>query len=152
MAKKGKKQTKPFCWDIPAPHESVDAFLYFLQSPPKPAKLTVPFVVHKPSGWKIPRWLDAYAYADHLIEQILAHWKEDWQCPRDDGALAQILGVHDMGQYKSRSFGEVIRKKFPLAADSPFDHRFHESVCRHAAQLITGWAQQIIQLAIDEYR
>jgi hypothetical protein len=63
-----------------------------------------------------------------------------------------VLGVRDQGQYKSRSFGEIIRKTFPLAVDSPFEHRFHESVCRQAAQMITSWAQQIIQLAIDEHR
>jgi hypothetical protein len=64
MAKTGKKQRKPFQWELPAPHEAVDAFAYFLQRPPRPAKRTLSFIVHKPSGWKIEKLLDAHAYAD----------------------------------------------------------------------------------------
>src|SRR5215208_6565360 len=129
MARKSK-QVKPQRWDLPGADKAQDALRYFYERPRTPAKITLPFVIHNPSGWKRKRLLDAHFYVTELRNSILERWQEDWQQPRKDGALAHILNVQDKGQYKSRTFGETVRKAFAQPSNSAFISRFHESICR----------------------
>src|SRR5690348_6865245 len=103
MAGASKKKTAAFRWTIPASSESISAFEYFRERPPEPSKLTLPFELHKPSRWKLDRCLVASDHKALLLERILAEWKEDPKSPREDGALALVLGMQENTKYKART-------------------------------------------------
>jgi hypothetical protein len=151
MARK-EKQAKPEHWDIPDLAKIQAGLRYFYERPRTPAKLTLPFVLFNPSGRKLKRLREAHIHATDLRGRILEQWQDDWQKPRQDGALAHILSVQDKGHYKSRTFGEIVRKRFAQDSSSAFISRFHEGICRDCAQDITGWAQKVIKLAVEDYR
>jgi hypothetical protein len=152
MARRTKQGVEAFRWALPSSEQVAEALAYFYTRPRPPSKSTLIFKQHNPSPWKVHRQIEAYLYGMDLLEKILDRWEEDWQRPRTDGALAYLLSIQHKGRYKSSTFTEVIRKSFPQANDDPFLSRYHDSICREAAQRITGWVQSIIKLAITVHR
>jgi hypothetical protein len=147
MARQKKRSVKGEYWSLPDVAEVDAALDYFFAREQKQVRKTLPFVIHKPSGWKRRYLVDSLDFRDDLVERILAEWKEDYTHLRGDGALALILGMQDNSLFKSRTLANEIRKRFPQEPQSLFLSRFYESCTRDAAQMITRWAQDKIRRA-----
>ncbi|MEI7771280.1 MAG: hypothetical protein WCI67_14915 [Chloroflexales bacterium] len=91
--------------------------------------------------------VDGLDFRDSLVERILDEWQEDYEKPRDDGALALILGMQDGPRFKSRTLANEIRKRFPQASESIFLSRFYDACLFDSAKMITQWAQDKIRRA-----
>jgi uncharacterized protein (DUF3820 family) len=145
MTKKANNQ-QPEVRALPTSTEVQQAIQWLHDKEPEPVPRTIIMKVRNPSRQsKVPRLLRTHIYVTNLKHKILEHYRENLETQRDDGAIALVLRVQNLGSGRSKKMASIISSEYLQPTLTDEDYRFHarirDGVCREVATTLLNWVQ-----------